>query len=178
MEKIPTLPSPWTPEQVQWLRRIVFVLFVLLVIFFLWQIRSIIPIFLIGFFIAYLLDPLVDRLEEHGFSRTGGTIVVFSVFFLVALGLALMIVPPLIEQLISFVSAFLPPKGRYYLLSLQVIDFVETKVLKGEVPAFLEQAIQRVLEQLGNFLMAKLQGAISTLTGLFSLIVLDRKSVV
>jgi len=172
MEKIPTSPSPWTPEQVKWLKRIGFALFVLLVIFFLWQIRSIIPLFLIGFFIAYLLDPLVDRLEEQGFSRTGGTVVVFTVFFLAALGLALMIVPPLVEQLVSFVSAFLPPKGRYYLLSLQVIDFVETKVLRGEVPAFLENAIQRVLEQLGNFLMAKLQSAISTLTGLFSLIVL------
>jgi len=172
MSQLPHLPSPWTPEQVQWLKRIGFVLFALLVIFFLWQVRSILPIFLIGFFIAYLLDPLVDRLEERGFSRTGGTIVVFSVFFIAALGLALMLVPPLIDQISSLVSASLPPKGRYYLLALQALDFVETKVLRGEIPAFLEQALQRVLEQLGNLLLAKLQGAISTLTGLFSLVIL------
>ncbi|MCX7643555.1 MAG: AI-2E family transporter, partial [Armatimonadetes bacterium] len=121
---------------------------------------------------AYLLDPLVDRLEERGFSRTSGTVVVFSVFFLAALGLALVLVPPLIDQVTSLVSACLPPEGRYYLLALQLLDFVEAKILKGEIPAFLEQGFQRVLEQLGNFLLAKLQGAISTLTGLFSLIVL------
>ncbi|MCS7266077.1 MAG: AI-2E family transporter [Armatimonadetes bacterium] len=165
-------PSPWTPEQVQWLKRIGIAIFALLVIFFLWQIRSILPLFFVGFFIAYLLDPLVDRLEERGFSRTGGTVVVFSVFFLVAVGLGLMLLPPLIEQLAALISSFLPPKGHYYLLVLQAIDFVEAKVLREEVPPFLEQALQRVSEQLGNFLLARLQGAISTLTGLFSLIIL------
>ncbi|MCS7192405.1 MAG: AI-2E family transporter [Armatimonadetes bacterium] len=164
--------SPWTPEQVQWLKRIGLVIFVLLVLFFLWQIRSIIPLFVVGFFIAYLLDPLVDRLEERGFSRTGGTVVVFSVFTLVAIGLGLMLLPTLIEQLTALISSFLPPKGRYYLLVLQAIDFVEAKVLRGEFPPFLDQALQKVLEQLGNFLLARLQGAISTLTGLFSLIIL------
>ncbi len=172
MAGTPRLPSPWTPEQVQWLKRIGLATLALLAVFFLWQIRSIIPTFLLGFFIAYLLDPLVDRLEERGFSRTGGTIVVFSVFLLVALVLLLMLVPPLVEQTIALISASLPPKGRYYLLALQALDFVEAKVLKGEVPAFLEQALQRVLEQLGNFLLAKLQSAVSTLTGLFSLVVL------
>ncbi|MCS7185643.1 MAG: AI-2E family transporter [Armatimonadetes bacterium] len=172
MTQLPRLPSPWTPEQVLWIKRIALAIFALLVIFFLWQVRSILPLFLIGFFIAYLLDPLVDRLEERGFSRTSGTVVVFSVFFLAALGLALVLVPPLIDQVTSLVSACLPPKGRYYLLALQLLDFVEVKILKGEIPAFLEQGFQRVLEQLGNFLLAKLQGAISTLTGLFSLIVL------
>ncbi|MFN3422239.1 MAG: hypothetical protein ACK40X_11010, partial [Armatimonadota bacterium] len=67
MAQLPRLPSPWTPEQVQWLKRIGLAIFVLLVVFFFWQIRSIIPLFLVGFFIAYLLDPLVDRLEERGF---------------------------------------------------------------------------------------------------------------
>lgn len=172
MTQLPRLPSPWTPEQVLWIKRVALAIFALLVIFFLWQVRSILPLFLTGFFIAYLLDPLVDRLEERGFSRTSGTVVVFSVFFLAALGLALVLVPPLIDQVTSLVSACLPPEGRYYLLALQLLDFVEAKILKGEIPAFLEQGFQRVLEQLGNFLLAKLQGAISTLTGLFSLIVL------
>jgi len=172
MAQVPSPTSPWTPEQVEWIKRVGLAAFILLVLFFFWQIRSIIPLFLVGFFIAYLLDPLVDRLEERGFSRTGGTIVVFSVFFLLAIGLGLIVVPPLIEQLASIISSFLPPKGRYYLLALQVIEFVEAKVLRGEIPPFLEQALQRVSEQLGNFLLVRLQSALSTLTGLFSLIIL------
>lgn len=172
MAKPPHLPSPWTPEQVLWLKRIGFALLILLAIFFLWQVRSILPLFLLGFFIAYLLDPLVDRLEERGFSRTGGTVVVFAVFFLAALGLAMLIVPPLVEQVTAFISGFLPPKGHYYLLMLQAIDFVETKLLRGEIPPFLEQALKRVSEQLGTYALTKLQSTVSTLTGLFSLIVL------
>ncbi|MER3501267.1 MAG: hypothetical protein IMHGJWDQ_000813 [Candidatus Fervidibacter sp.] len=172
MEKHPPLPSPWTPEQIVWLKRIGLGLFLLAVAVFLWKVRSILPLFLFGFFIAYLLDPLVDRLEERGFSRTGGTIVVFSVFFLITLGLGFLLVPPLIEQLVALVNTFLPPKGRYYLLALAAINFVETKVMRGEIPPFVEQAVQRALEQLGSFLMAHLQGALSTLTGLFSLLIL------
>ncbi len=168
----PPLPSPWTPDQVRWMKRIGYGLLAVLVLVFLWQVRSILPLFLVGFFIAYLLDPLVDRLEDRGFSRTGGAVVVFAVFLLVALGLAFLLIPPLIEQLVGLVTAFLPPSGRYYLLVLDAIEFVETRVLRGEVPPFLEQALQRVLEQLGTFLMARLQGALSTLTGLFSLIIL------
>ncbi len=172
MSALPPLPSPWTPEQVRWLKRIGYGLFALIVLIFLWQVRSILPLFLLGFFIAYLLDPLVDRLEEHGFSRTGGTIVVFAVFFVAALGLLLIVVPPLVEQVVALVSAFLPPKGRYYLLALEAIEFVEKRVLRGDIPPFFEQAIQRVSEQLGTFLLSRLQGALSTLTGLFSLIIL------
>ncbi len=171
MSALPPLPSPWTPEQVRWLKRIGYGLFALIVLIFLWQVRSILPLFLLGFFIAYLLDPLVDRLEEHGFSRTGGTIVVFAVFFVAALGLLLIVVPPLVEQVVALVSAFLPPKGRYYLLALEAIEFVEKRVLRGDIPPFFEQAIQRVSEQLGTFLLSRLQGALSTLTGLFSLII-------
>ncbi|MGQ9462383.1 MAG: AI-2E family transporter [Candidatus Fervidibacter sp.] len=172
MMKPPHLPSPWTPEQVLWFKRIGFALFILLVIFFLWQVRSILPLFLLGFFIAYLLDPLVDRLEERGFSRTSGTIVVFAVFFLAALGLAMLIIPPLVEQVTAFISGFLPPKGRYYLLTLQAINFVETKLLRDEIPPFLEQALKSVSEQLGTYALTKLQSTVSTLTGLFSLVVL------
>lgn len=170
--KLPRLPSPWTPEQVQWMRRIGYALLAIIVSVFLWQIRSILPLFLVGFFLAYLLDPLVDRLEEWGFSRMGGTAVVFAAFFLLVLMLAVLLLPPLIDQAVALVSASLPPEGRYYRLALDLLDFVEKRVLKGDVPPFLEQAVQRVLAQLGNFLLSRLQAAIATLTGLLSLVLL------
>ena len=37
--------------------------------------------FAIGALIAYLGDPLVDRLEERGFSRTNGVMIVFGFFW-------------------------------------------------------------------------------------------------
>lgn len=172
MDKLSRLPSPWTPEQVQWMKRIGLAALAILVLVFLWQVRSILPLFLVGFFIAYLLDPLVDKLEEKGLSRTGGTVVVFTAFFFLALILLVVLLPPLIDQIVKLVQAFLPPNGSCYLLIVGAIDFVEKQMLKGEVTPFLEQSLKRILEQLGNFLLNRLQAAVATLMGLISLIIL------
>lgn len=60
--------------------------------------------FAIGALLAYLGDPLVDRLEERGMSRTGGVIAVF-VLLLLALTLAIaVVVPAVLQQLIQFIQ--------------------------------------------------------------------------
>ena len=53
-----------------------------------WLVYLLTPIltpFLIGILLAYLGDPLVDRLERWGLSRTWGVIVVFALFSLLML---------------------------------------------------------------------------------------------
>ena len=59
--------------------------------------------FVVGAGLAYLGDPLVDRLQKHGLSRTGGVAVVFAVLSLVGLVATLLVLPLLIEQSITFV---------------------------------------------------------------------------
>ncbi len=54
--------------------------------------------------VAYLLDPLADRLVLRGMSRTVATTLITGVFFLVALLLVLLLVPVLISQLTGFVG--------------------------------------------------------------------------
>lgn len=58
--------------------------------------------FVAGMAVAYLLDPLVERLARRGVSRTAGTLVVLGVFFLIAVGLVLMLVPLLHTQIAAF----------------------------------------------------------------------------
>lgn len=58
--------------------------------------------FVAGMAVAYLLDPLVERLARRGVSRTLGTLIVLGLFFLVAVGLVLMLVPLLHTQIVAF----------------------------------------------------------------------------
>lgn len=58
--------------------------------------------FVAGMAVAYLLDPVVDRLERKGLSRAAGTLVVLGAFFLLAVGLILLLVPLLQTQIVEF----------------------------------------------------------------------------
>lgn len=61
--------------------------------------------FVLGMAVAYLLDPVADRLEEWGMSR-GLAVAVISVVFLVAfIAVVLLIVPALVRQAIGLVNA-------------------------------------------------------------------------
>lgn len=65
----------------------------LLVAVLLYCLHNILSPFLVGILLAYLADPLVDRLERLGLSRTWGVVVVFSLFALLFLALLLVQVP-------------------------------------------------------------------------------------
>ena len=54
-----------------------------LLILLLYRIRGVFLPFLLGFFIAYVLDPLLDRLEARGWSRVKAVWVVTALFFLI-----------------------------------------------------------------------------------------------
>ncbi|WP_455200376.1 AI-2E family transporter [Kaarinaea lacus] len=74
--------------------------------------------FLIGALLAYLGDPLVDRLEAKKLSRTAAVIVVFVVILLVVLSLPLVLLP-LIEQQITALITNIP----------KYIDWVQNTVV-------------------------------------------------
>ena len=67
--------------------------------------KSILLPFVAGMAIAYLLDPLCDRLEAMGSSRTVATTIVTAVFAVVVILLLLLIVPLAIQQTIAFLSS-------------------------------------------------------------------------
>lgn len=74
--------------------------------------------FLVGMLLAYLGDPLVDRLERWRLSRTWGVVLVFGVFTLVMLVLLLILVPMLGRQLV-----------RLYQLTPVALDWLQTSLL-------------------------------------------------
>ena len=87
-------------EQARWWL-IVFVAVVL----FIWAFSAAVTPFLAGMAIAYFLDPVADKLEARGASRLTATCVVAGVAVAVALAALLILVPVVIEQISSLVSA-------------------------------------------------------------------------
>lgn len=86
-----------------------------------WLIHQLQPVlmpFLVGILLAYLGDPLVDRLEARGLTRTWGVVAVFSVFTLLLLLMLLVLVPLLGRQLL-----------RLYELLPQLIDWLQQVAL-------------------------------------------------
>jgi hypothetical protein len=53
---------------------------VVLLCAFVWLLHPILTPFLVALLLAYLFDPLVDRLEKAGLSRTLGVVAVFALF--------------------------------------------------------------------------------------------------
>ena len=119
----------------------------------LWGLGTVILPFLVGGAIAYFLDPVADRLEGMGLSRTAATAVI-SVFALVMfVVLSLLIVPMLLRQLGGLVNAAPEIIGQ-----LQVF-------LKNHFPSLLDDqsVLRETLAGVGKTIQSKGAELASTL---------------
>ena len=91
---------------------------VVLLCVFVWLLHPILTPFLIALLLAYLFDPLVDRLEKAGLSRTWGVVAVFALFTLIFTTLLLVLIPMLAKQLF-----------RLYELTPQMLDWLQHTAL-------------------------------------------------
>lgn len=76
------------------------------------SLREILMPFAVGALLAYLGDPLVDRLEERRFSRSSGVVIVFGLF-LGLLVLVIAVVAPLLIKQLSELAAAIPEAYRW-----------------------------------------------------------------
>jgi len=86
-----------------------------------WLVYALQPIlspFLVGILLAYLGDPLVDRLERRKLSRTWGVVLVFAVFTLLFALMLLVLLPMLGKQLV-----------RLYEMAPQMLDWLQQQAL-------------------------------------------------
>jgi predicted PurR-regulated permease PerM len=70
----------------------------------LWLLNDILLPFVVGIAVAYFLDPVVVRLQRVGLSRTWATTAVTILAVLLAVGVAMAILPPLFGQLQSLIA--------------------------------------------------------------------------
>jgi len=71
----------------------------------LWLLSDVILPFVLGAAIAYLLDPVADRLERLGLSRALATGVITALSILIFVLLALLIIPTLVDQATGLIEA-------------------------------------------------------------------------
>ena len=69
----------------------------------LWLLNDILLPFVVGIVVAYFLDPVVARLQRLGMSRTWATTSVTIFAVLIAVGVAMAILPPLFGQVQSLI---------------------------------------------------------------------------
>jgi predicted PurR-regulated permease PerM len=118
--------------------------------FLLYLLSPVLSPFLVGALLAYLGDPLVDRLETYKLPRTGAVVVVFVTIVLLLLLLPLILLP-LIEQQISALVTKLPK----YLDWIQqtVIPFISQalNIESGVLDmSSLKQAVVQHWREMGN----------------------------
>jgi len=89
----------------------------------LWVFSSILLPFVVGMAIAYFLDPVADRLENLGMSRTVATLLILAVFILLITIALVIVIPVLVGQFSEF-SARLP--GYVGLLHAYVLGLQDT----------------------------------------------------
>ena len=72
-----------------------------------YTLSSVLTPFVAGMILAYLLDPLVDRVEKIGMKRSLSTFFVLTIFFVCSAGSSLLLLPVILSQL-SNLTSFLP----------------------------------------------------------------------
>ncbi len=81
-----------------------------------WLLRDVLTPFAAGLVLAYLLDPLVDRLQKWRLGRLGASLLIVGIFVAVFVGILIVVVPLLANQTASFIE-----KAPGYVLRLQAL---------------------------------------------------------
>lgn len=123
---------------------------ILMVVGFWYTLNPILMPFVVGILLAYLGDPLVDKLEEFQLNRTLAVTCVFVVLFTIVSIILLLVVPALARQLDSFILRlpqtliFIQDKVLPYLDSTGIVSI--ERLTKDE----LTQVIQQNWKHAGN----------------------------
>jgi predicted PurR-regulated permease PerM len=137
----------------------------------LWILREILLPFVAGAALAYLLNPLANRLERIGISRMIASLVIIGAFVLVFVALILTFVPLLTSQLGAFID-----KLPSYVQRLQALamdpnrDWLRKIVGDGVADAQISDLVKQGAGWISTFLKSLWSGG-QALISIFSLIV-------
>jgi predicted PurR-regulated permease PerM len=148
----------------------------LVLILVLWILRAVLLPFVAGLVLAYLLNPLANRLERAGMNRTVGSLIIVSVFVLVFIATIMVLVPVLGNQLFAFIQ-HLPD----YVTRLQALLTQERwdwlQKIFGQIPDIqsLQKPLADLMTQAAGWLIGFLQSLWSggrAIISVFALIVI------
>lgn len=125
--------------------------------------QAILP-FILGAGIAYLLDPLADRLERAGLSRVMAVVLISVVVIVVFAAVVLLVVPLLLRQAAALIDA--APQMIEQLRQLVAARFPELLPADGSIGTAIADLGKSMAEQLGNIagtVLGSVRGMIGTI---------------
>lgn len=127
--------------------------------------------FIFGLVLAYLLMPIVNRLDEH-LPRWVAILLVYAIGLLILVALALFLVPPLVNQTVRLIANLARPDSLERLVA-DALEWYQTNVPPA-LQAPLEQTLQRLIPSLQENLSAIATGVgafiLRQVTQVFSLL--------
>ena len=148
-------------------------------IVFLWLFSSVLLPFVAGLILAYLFDPLADRLEAMGLNRLGATLLIILVVSLLFVLVLILVVPVLAHQLAAFIQtlpglitklqSLLSEEGGTFATLVERFGLKE-KLASADIQNSLGDLASQGAQWMLTFLKSLWSGG-QALVGLFSLLV-------
>ena len=154
------------PAELSWIAA--FAVFICAVLLF----ESILLPFLVGLAVAYFLDPVCDRLEQMGCSRTIATSLVTAGFFLLVILLFAILVPVLYKQLVQFAAQLPDLAARIEAKARPLLDsFANLKANnQAGIEEFLKDSLAGTAKLLGK-VGSKVVGGLGALANATALLI-------
>ncbi|MCK8828420.1 AI-2E family transporter [Natroniella acetigena] len=145
-------------------KKVILLVFLLLLIIFLYQVRVILLPFVLAILLAYLINPIINKLIDNNLPRLGALIFVFGVIGTV-LGLSgAILVPALIEDL-----EILADKLPVYIQRLQeIIDTINRRYEQFNLPPTINLILIRVVDRVEELSLQFIERTSQTIIGLVS----------
>ncbi|MFW5999332.1 MAG: AI-2E family transporter [Halanaerobiaceae bacterium] len=141
-----------------------------LILYFFYRVSSILPPFILGTILAYLVNPFINYMKRRNFTRRGALIFLLLIILNVLLLSGLVLFPLLLREIESL-TEMLPA----YINSIEeIIDYFNREYRQIQLPGMVEDSINRFLEQMEeyliNFLQRITEGILNSLYLLFTLL--------
>lgn len=104
--------------------------------------ESITTMVMVAFFLAYILNPLVERLDRLGMGRSLAALIILLMGLLLFVGLLLVIIPAIVEEVTAF--ARLAPA---YLSQLGELAFRVAEILSVKIPQDWNEVTNLLVER-------------------------------
>lgn len=143
--------------------------------FFLWLFSGILLPFVAALALAYLLDPVADRLERLGLGRLGATLVILLAFVLGLVLVLVLILPLVVRELTAFLELLPDYVARLQSLVIErgapLLDYLGVEIAGPELQRNIGDLVSRGAGYLGTVLGTLLASG-QTVLSVFSLLVL------
>jgi predicted PurR-regulated permease PerM len=159
-----------TRERQFWIWLTVLVVLVSLIVF----VSSILLPFVAGMAIAYFLDPLADKLESWGLSRTLATVIITVTFFVAVVAVLVLIFPLLQGQVVGFFNKIPALIENFEAWLAPLKDILAERIPSEKLQEFSDASKSyggAVVKWLGGLLKGLLQGGLALFNALSLILV-------